>query len=83
MKMKNPNRLNKDMSISINGEVFLTGDPFTHLCIRKAGTTRGRMYRNATIVAIEPVDNEKTVVQVRGTSDWLPAEAVCELKDII
>ena len=78
-KKMTPNRLNKDMSITINGEAFRVGDTFNYLYIRKPGTTWVKMFRNATIVAIEPVDGEKNIVQVKGTSDWLPAEARCEL----
>jgi hypothetical protein len=82
-KKVNPNRLNSDGSISVNNESFNVGDTFTHLCIRKPGTTWGKQFRNAKIVSIEPIDNEKTVVSIAGTSDWQPAETTCELKDII
>ena len=82
-KKKNPNMLNSDESITVNNEIFKVGDTFTSLCIRKPGTTWGRQFRNATIVSIEPVDDEKTIVSVKGTSDWKSAKASCELKDII
>lgn len=82
-KKKNPNKLNSDGSITVNNEVFNIGDTFTALCIRKTGTTWGRQFRNAKIVSIEPVDSEKTIVSIEGTSDWKPAKATCELKDII
>lgn len=82
-KKENPNMLNVDGSITVNNEIFRIGDTFTHLCIRKPGTVWGKQFRNAKIVSIEPVDNEKTVVSIVGTSDWQPAEATCELKDII
>lgn len=82
-KKANPNKLNSDGSISVNNENFKTGDTFTHLCIRKPGTTWGKQFRNAKIVSIEPVDDEKTIVSVEGSSDWKAAEATCELKDII
>ena len=80
---KNPNILNVDGTITVNNEVFKVGDTFTHLCIRKSGTTWGKQFRNAKIVSIEPVDDEKTIVSITGLSDWKAAEATCELKDII
>ena len=82
-KKVNPNKLNSDGSISVNNESFNVGDTFTHLCIRKPGTTWGKQFRNAKIVSIEPVDDEKTIVSITGTSDWKATEATCELKDII
>lgn len=82
-KEKNPNKLNSDGTITVNNEVFKVGDTFTHLCIRKPNTTWGKQFRYANIISIEPVDNEKTIVSVKGTSDWMPDEATCELKDII
>lgn len=82
-KKVNPNRLNSDGSISVNNESFITGDTFTHLCIRKPGTTWGKQFRNAKIISLEPIDNEKTIVSIEGTSDWKHDKAICELKDII
>ncbi len=82
-KKENPNKLNNDGTITVNDEVFKTGDVFTSLCIRKPGTTWGKQFRNAKIISIEPVDGEKTIVSIEGSSDWKPDKATCELKDII
>ena len=82
-KKKNPNRLNKDGSITINDQTFKAGSQFNFACVRKPGTPWGTMFRNGEIVSITPIDDENTIVLLKGSSDFLPAEATCKLKDIV
>jgi len=81
-KKKNPNLLNEDGSITVNGETFKKGGVFQFLCVRNRGTCWGWMYRNVTINDIRTTP-EGTELSLDGTENWHHVTFKCWLEDIV
>ena len=82
-KVLEPNTINKDGSITVNGETFKAGDKLESVCVRTGRTKWGKMYRNVTLKSIVPCGKDNAHLVLEGTSDWERAEATCELSQVV
>ncbi len=73
-----PNKLNQDGTITVNGTTFKEGDTFTFACVATSKNW-AKMFRNAKIESI----TADSMVTVKGTSDWKPAEGTFPLANFI